>query len=388
MNVLSAPVLSTKADEFSSPDRAFACLPPLYPPAMPLEETAPAGAPLTAEGVADAEWDALAERSGNVFATREWLSTWQRHHGGGQRTLTLASRDAGGRLTGLLPLRVARRHPALLLPVGPWPPPAGPVICAPEDIATVPRDLAEQLAGRDDWDVLLAQAVPVGAGWREALRAVPRGREPNRTLDFEGRGWDELLAARSRNFREQIGRRERRLRKRYALEYRRSEDPVRLDADLDVLHRLHRLRFGETSTGLTAEREAFHRDIASQALERGWLALWFLELDGRPVAASLDFRYAGSELVYQSGRDPDFEADNVGLALTVHTVREAAGAGVSAYRFLRGDQEYKRRLANRDEPIESLAASRGLVGDLALGAFGVARRARPAVSRALALARG
>lgn len=345
------------------------------------------GASPAFDGISEAEWDALAERSGSLFATRMWLETWQRHHGAGQETLTLAARAADGRLSGLLPLRRARRRPALLLPVGPWPPPAGPVLCAPGDVATAARDLGRQLADRGDWDVLMAMAVPVAAGWRDVMRAVPRGREPSRALDFEGQDWDGLMAARSRNFREQIRRRENKLRRRYELTYRRTEDPERLDADLDVLFRLHDMRWGEGSTGLTAERQAFHRDLTRQALAAGRLALWFLELDGRPVAASLDFRFAGREIVYQSGRDPAFEDDNIGLALTVHTIREAAGDGLAAYDFLRGDQEYKRRLANRDDPVESLAVSGGLVGDLALGAFGVARRA-PAVLAGLRGAAG
>ena len=52
--------------------------------------------------------------------------------------------------------------------------------------------------------------------------------------------------------------------------------------------------------------EPFHREFAAQALRRGWLRLWFLEIDGKPVAALYGFRFAGAESAYQAGRDPAF----------------------------------------------------------------------------------
>ena len=39
----------------------------------------------------------------------------------------------------------------------------------------------------------------------------------------------------------------------------------------------------------------FHYEFATQALHHGWLRVWFLEIDGRPVAALHGFRFADAE---------------------------------------------------------------------------------------------
>ncbi len=69
--------------------------------------------------------------------------------------------------------------------------------------------------------------------------------------------------------------------------------------------------------------EPFHREFATQAFHQGWLRLWFLEIDGKPVAALHGFRFAGADSAYQAGRDPAFRQQPVGFVLLAHAVREA-----------------------------------------------------------------
>src|SRR5919205_3150210 len=54
------------------------------------------------------EWSALAERSGNLFATWEWNALWWERFGHGRRLLVAACRDDAGALVALLPAYVAR----------------------------------------------------------------------------------------------------------------------------------------------------------------------------------------------------------------------------------------------------------------------------------------
>ena len=326
-------------------------------------------------GVTPAEWDALVQSSGNVFATRLWLDTWYRQLGFGREVTAVAARADDGRLVGLLPLIVERRHPRVLLPAGLWPPPAGPIVSTSADLGDAAHRLAGELKRSGHWDVLMAAALPVEAGWRDELRAFPRGREHNRVIAFGGMNAEQWFASRSRNFRKQTRKRDERLAAAFDVRYRRTEDPARLDADLDVLFGLHDKRYGEGSTGLSRDREGFHREISASALERGWLALWFIELDGRAVAGNLHFRYEGIEHSYQTGRDEQFEEVNAGVALVTQTVRAAADEGIDEFHFLHGDQEFKRRLATDDRPVETLAVSSGLMGDAALGGLALMSRA-------------
>ena len=315
------------------------------------------------------EWDALAESSRNVFGTRQWLSTWQRHERERGEDVTLVTRRQDGTLAGLLVLSVTHRRPMVLRPRGPQPSTQDPVICANEDLDWVLRDLAQQLADRRDWHVLLLEDVPLGRPWGSGLRVVRSRQEASRVIELNGRTWDQLLASSNRSFRTDLLRRGRRLQERYQVRYRRAEDATCLKADIDRLLQLHWMRWGDEANLLTPARAPFLHDFAAQALELGWLELWFLELDGRAVAAYIGFRFAGTEAAFATGADPAFRQDHVGIAMIFHMVRQAADDGVREFRFLSGNQPYKARMPNSDRPVERLAISQGLVGQLALGAL-------------------
>ena len=129
---------------------------------------------LAGTGLTAAEWDGLARASRNVFATREWLQTWERHEPSSSGSTTLVARRPDGTAAALLPLAVARSRPRVLRPTGPWPPPERPLISAPEDADWAVRELAGQLRERGGWDVLELDAVPVGRPWHRRSRTARR----------------------------------------------------------------------------------------------------------------------------------------------------------------------------------------------------------------------
>jgi CelD/BcsL family acetyltransferase involved in cellulose biosynthesis len=331
------------------------------------------------------DWNVLAERSGNVFATWEWNATWWRHFGAGRELWTFACRDEGGRLAAILPLYLSSRRPLRVLRfLGHGPGDELRPICAPDDrelAATALRDGIPQ----SGWDLLLAERMPTAEGWAERLPGSPVRRESSPLLRTEGRTWDEYLAGRSRNFREQVCRRERKLAREHELAYRMTDDPARLDDDLTTLFRLHESRWGEQGSGaLAGQRERFHRDFAARALERGWLRLVFLEVDGQPVAAWYGLRYGGADWFYQAGRDPAWDHYSAGFVLMVHTVRSAFEDGMREYRLLRGDEEYKGRFADEDPGLDTVAIPRTAAGRAAVGAARAGLRAPAPLRRVLA----
>ena len=328
------------------------------------------------------EWTALAERAANLFATWEWADSWLRVYGEDRPLQVTACRDEQGLLVGLLPLYLASRRPVRTLRfIGHGPADQLGPICAPEDRADVARALLRLLRERRrDWDLLLADRLAPDEGWAGMLGGREVHREESPTLLIAGRTFDEFLASRSRNFREQVRRRDRKLRREHEVELRLS-DAARLDADLDTLFRLHEARWSEgESEALTGARERFHRDFARRALERGWLRLWLLEADGEPRAAWYGFRFAQMDWYYQSGRDPEWERQSVGFVLLSHTIRQAFDDGMLEYRLLRGGEDYKGRFASDDRGLETLALPRGAIGRAALLAARVARSV-PAAGR-------
>lgn len=329
--------------------------------------------PLASVAAAREEWAELAARSGTIFATPEWHELWLAHHDGEPRLTAL--RDDAGRLRAVLPLVLERRGPLRLLRFsGHGPGDENGPVCAPEDRPAAVAAL-RALVARPGHDVFLGEQLPP---WAAAGRVLAREGSP--LLRIDGRSWDELLAARSRNLREQARRCERKLAREHELRFRLA-DADTLESDLETLFRLHRARWGGARTPFAAQ-EPFHRAFAAVARERGWLRLWLLELDGQAAAVWLGYRYGSADSYYQLGRDPARDAASAGFVLLAHTIREAASDGMREYRFLRGDESYKHRFADADPGLVTVGAGRGPRGVAALSGAVAARRARRLRARA------
>lgn len=246
------------------------------------------------------------------------------------------------------------------------------------DMAPVEPELLPALLADERWDVFVGEALTTGSGELLGARVLRRHNSP--VIRFEGSSWNEYLAARSPNFRSQVRGRERKLAREHGLRYRLADDRERLSADLGSLFALHRARWprGTSSFGWDEHVEAFHRDFARLALNRGWLRLWFLEAGGKAVAAWYGFRLDGIEYYYQAGRDPAWEACSVGFVLLSHTIREAAEDGIREYRLLRGGEKFKSRFATEDPGVETIALTRSPVARAALTVADARRRRRAA----------
>jgi CelD/BcsL family acetyltransferase involved in cellulose biosynthesis len=322
------------------------------------------------------EWSGLAERSRSFFATPEWQLLWWEHFGGGRELLLTAGRGPDGQLEAILPFYVWRARPLRVVrALGHGP---GDEL-GPIGEREVAGPALARWAEGERFDVLLAEQLP-GQGWPEDVpgaRLLSRGGSP--VLSLDGLTWRDLMASKSRNFREQVGRRARALEREHDVRYRLVTGPDGLEEGLDTFFRLHELRFGRSS--IIARTKPFQREFAAVAAARGWLRLWLLSLDGRPAATWLGFRFEGAECYYQAGRDPAFDARSVAFVLLAHTVRAALEDGAREYRFLRGDEAYKHRFANADPGLETIAMAGSAVGRAALAAAPLARRIRASLAR-------
>ena len=330
------------------------------------------------------DWTRLAGEMASPFSTWEWADCWWRRMDPGGELALRACRDEVGTTVAILPLYVRRRGPLRVVRfVGQGPADQLSPICAPADRERTARALRRALdEGIGGWNTAVLERLPGEQGWPGMLGLPVSRREPSPVLEAEGMDFEAWLKSRSKNFRDQVRGRERKLAKAHDLQFRLTEDPERLDADFDELVRLHHLRFGETSRAFDPPRDALHRDFARAALERGILRLWTLDLDGRPAAAWLGYRMGGTEWYYQAGRDPDLERASVGFVLMAHTIRAALNDGMGEYRLLLGDESYKDRFASADHGLETIVLSRGLGRAAELAARG-AQKAPPRLRKRL-----
>jgi dTDP-4-amino-4,6-dideoxygalactose transaminase/CelD/BcsL family acetyltransferase involved in cellulose biosynthesis len=325
-------------------------------------------------------WSELAVQGRNVFATWEWASTWWEQFGRRRKPLVTICRS-GDRVVGILPLYAWSTRPLRVLRlIGHGPADELGPVAADEDRDAVVAALGPAL-GRVGWDVFVGEQLPRDrTPWDQTQASRLVRREASPVLRFGPDGWQGFLDSRSRNFREQVRRRPRRLAREHRVAYRLADGSRDLDDELETLFRLHAERWSSTGTSFLRHR-GFHRAFAHTALAQGWLRLWFLEVDGRPVAAVYGFRYAGVESYYQAGRDPAWDAYAPGFVLLAHAIRRAAEDGMTEYRLLRGGEAYKYRFATADAGLDTIALARGPGLGAALRALPAAIAARRVVRR-------
>lgn len=324
-------------------------------------------------------WTELAERSTNVFATPEWHSVWWRHLGRGRSVIVV---DREREL--ILPLEVRRIGPLTVArtaghgpadelgPIGrpgAWRamPELAAAVAQVAPLLIVDRVRHDERAEADSDGAPASErsdrAADAGAPQssrpllprRKVSRPLLLRREAWPVVDLPEGGFEAYLAARSANFRQQVRRKTRRAVRELGLRFRLAE-PATFERDFATLLRLHRIRFGERSVAFTGPREAFHREFAKVALERGWTRLWIAETDSGDAVASLyGFRFAGVESNYQVGRDPTYDRWSLGFVLFARAIAQAAEEGMREYRMLLGDEGYKYRFATRDPGVFTYA---------------------------------
>jgi CelD/BcsL family acetyltransferase involved in cellulose biosynthesis len=318
------------------------------------------------------DWERLAEAAGTIFATPPWLATWWRHYGRDGALRLYACRDRAGRVVAILPLELRAAGPLTLMRfVGHGPSDQLGPICTAADRPAVARAVlrATDAAGAD---VLLGEQLPADAGWGTHLRAGVLASEGSPVTHLAAGGWDAQLRRWTPSVGRLLRRHTRKLEAAYDVRTRRATAAAELERDLDSLFALHAKRWGASATAFATRDASFHREFAAIALDRGWLQLSFLEVDGEDVAAIYNLRFAGAENQYQQGRLPAWEEQSVGTVALLRSIRIASDEGMGEFRFLRGSEDYKYRYADADPGLQTVAVARRRA---AAGALAVARAA-------------
>jgi CelD/BcsL family acetyltransferase involved in cellulose biosynthesis len=316
-------------------------------------------------------WRDLALGRENPFLTPEWLESWHDPEQGA--AWAVVWRRSGDEVAAVLPLLLTHGLTRdLRFPGGDngdW----FGIACDPADESEALAACFGALRERSrEWDVLRLDRVEGEGSWAGADPGG--GLQPLRSpdvlpfLSFGDGGYEEWLASRSRNFRSQLGRRRRRAERDHELVFNDTPERDGLDAALDTLFRFHEAR-REMQGGegvLTPQaREAYTR-FAAASIERGWLRMHSLDLDGEPVAAWYGWRIGTRYCYGISGFDPGREDLAIGTILLAHTIERAAAEGAAVYDFLWGAESYKDRYATGRREVYSLAAAAGARGRLSL----------------------
>lgn len=264
------------------------------------------------EAIAEIEdqWRALAERRGNAFLAPEWYRTWWAHRSGSITPLVVAVRRDDGALAGVMPLIFdQRRRPRMIRFAGSrFGDRFGPVAAEGHEAAVAAASIAAlREAGMSRYPLVLNHVDVEGPWWRELSPASANGRSrivqqraEQPYIRLEGLDWEGYLASRSSNFRQQIRRRARKLRREHEV-VARTATAETLERDLSSFFTLHGLRWAGSSSLERPGARPFLSTFAAAAQRRGWLRLRLLEVDGEAVAAFFGWRLGDTYAYYNSG---------------------------------------------------------------------------------------
>jgi CelD/BcsL family acetyltransferase involved in cellulose biosynthesis len=332
------------------------------------------------------QWERLRRRGGGPFLTAAWLASWWRAFAPGEELALVLEADDGTLLAGGCFLDRGRALDAA-------------VNAHSNDWEVVARDAEAEsrfwqaVAALGHRSIVLqplsgesAALRPREALRRAGYRLVEEPLEPSPWLELP-RSFDELLAARSRNLRSQVGRRRRRLESEGELTLRAVRGGPTLERDLDAFFALEAAGWkGGKGTAIAADPRLLdlYRGFAERASSEGWLRLFMLELDGRLVAAEYGSVFEDCGYVLKSAFDEDLAHFRPGFVLMVDVLGVCIDEGLGRYDFLGGPDDYKVRWADGLRARTALRAFRGSGG---MPAYVWRKRLRPGMKTARDLAR-
>lgn len=329
-------------------------------------------------------WNAIAAARGprSPFLAHEWFdAAWQ--WCGRDAAMYLLCHYRGPRLTAVLPL-VLRAVKVRGIPVRELSFLTVPdtqscdLIVAAADAPVAVDAFARELRGRQrEWDVIRLKYLADDALARSTLApALAAQRCTLRTVTAPGNAWIALDTAWPAFY----ATRSRRLKKANNLAANRLQraGSVRIDwhapglpggatvADIDAQVTAVSAASWKAETGNSLDHagpQAFIRRLSQLAAERGWLSLWLLSLDDKPVAMEYQLVADGDVFALRSDFDRALEEVSPGTHLNRQVLERLFGRGLRRYYMGPGNNAYKHRWTESVAPVHELAVyGRSLAG--------------------------
>jgi serine acetyltransferase/CelD/BcsL family acetyltransferase involved in cellulose biosynthesis len=320
------------------------------------------------------EWTDLLQNSDQdcLFLTPEWLTTWWRCFERDQWTLRVLTVRRQSRLLGIAPLFVRPRpaggfmtHQSMEF--------LGTGVIGSDYLDIITRRGEEEMVrvGVSEYfnhakPPLVFSHVPAlsseadavtkqleSSGWhvrRSTIETCPY-------ITLRDHTWESYLDSLGATHRYNFNRRLKNLHKAGDVVFDVVEkEDQRRDA-LQAFMSLHAVCWqerGGSQAMQTARELAFHETFSRTALERGWLRLYLLRLNGRPIGALYGFRRGTRFYFYQSGFDPAWRKHSVGLVTMGMAIQRALAEGAEEYDLLHGTEAYKFRWAKETRDLSRI----------------------------------
>ena len=329
----------------------------------------------------------LTSDSDTVFLTWEWVSNWWKTYGPEKEIRVIIVSDGEGEVVGIAPLYLRVRRVMKGVPVreicflgtgGDVSPDYPDFIARSGREQDVVRSVLRRLVDDSGWDILNLTDM------NEKSKIVKLLIEESKSHDLTARTkpcatcpyillpktWEDYLAELSSNTRYNVRRRMRNLERDFSAKFYLWTDRDRLPEAMRTLAALHSSRWEERGTSrsfVSPEYNTFHGMVAGDFMDKGFLHMSCLELDGKIAGMYYDFIYKNRIYYYQAGFDPSFSKYSPGLVLRAYVIKRAIEEGVDEIDLLKGSYQFKDAWANRSRSTVTVnIGKRNLAGRIFL----------------------
>ena len=168
--------------------------------------------------------------------------------------------------------------------------------------------------------------------------------------------WDSYLAMLTKKNRHEIKRKMRRVEMEEnvtTLEITKEKDVMSAAKDVIKLMKLDEKK----EKFLTSEREAFFKEIIKFGSKKNLVRIIITKVGDDICSGSINFRNGYTNLLYNSGYNPQYKSLSIGLINHIRNIRMCINNGVRVFDFLRGNEDYKYRLGASDKSIHTIQIS-------------------------------
>jgi CelD/BcsL family acetyltransferase involved in cellulose biosynthesis len=309
----------------------------------------------------ETEWNQLLSQSldNNPFLTYEWLTSWWKHFGKG-RELKLFTAESEGAVSLVVPVMYStrkvfgsRRRRVEFVAAGDSDYHCFLVTSFQEAARTVNQLIESIMEDSNDTDCVVFGEVPEDSVTARLLNGI-KGKGfgvsrsaisscPYLLLSNNYEAYSQTLGS---NMRRNLKIWEKQALKDYRVEFVKYDEIGTVKEAMKIFFELHqKSQKAKGNCGVFSDgvNRSFHTDVANAFAEKGWLALFFLTFNDKPVSAVYSYEYNGKLYAYLCGFDPEYARYRPGHLAFKNLIKYGIGKKLKEFDFLRGDEEYKSR---------------------------------------------
>lgn len=320
-------------------------------------------------------WNALvvSGANGSLFCNHEWFdAAWQWRQQSAR--LYLLANFVGSRLAAVLPL-VRSEVPSRGLTVQelsfltvPDTQACDMLVADQDGVPACTAFVTELARRRGDWDVIrLKYLTPQSVAASVLSKAFERNGFTTRVFAVPGNpfiaidtNWENYYATRSRRLKKANNLAANRVKKAGDLRVEwlapGSRDPAGVDRFLAqaiaISGKSWKSRTGNSLDN--AGPQLFIRRLSDLAAQRGWLSMWILNANDRPIAMEYQLIADGNVYGLRSDFDAEFESASPGTYLSRHLLERLFDLGLCRYYMGPGNNAYKHHWTEQVEPVREL----------------------------------